>query len=64
MIALDPSLARPFEALQSAVQFDDALPGLLDIEGLPESTPADEYIAHMVRKQFVPCPHDDISSAR
>lgn len=53
MVALDPSLARPFEALKDAVESADALEGLLDIEGLPADTPAGEYISHMVRQTFL-----------
>lgn len=53
MVALDPSLAQPFEALTEAVQMEDALNGLLDIEGLPADTPAAEYISHMVRQTFL-----------
>lgn len=47
MVALDPSLSRPFEALKEAVQMGDAFAGLLNIEGLPKDTPSEEYIAHM-----------------
>lgn len=53
MVALDPSLAQPFEALTDAVQSKDALEGLLEIEGLPADTPAGEYISHMVRQTFL-----------
>ena len=53
MVALDPSLGRPFEALKDAVQSEEALRGLLEIEGLPVDTPAAEYIAHMVRQTFL-----------
>ncbi|CBJ26942.1 possible MAPK [Ectocarpus siliculosus] len=47
MVALDKSLERPFEALKDAVQSDDALKGLLEIEDLPADTSAADYIAHM-----------------
>ena len=53
MVALDPSLAKPFEALTDAVQSEDALQGLLDMEGLPAGTPPADYIAHMVRQTFL-----------
>ncbi|CAM9322479.1 unnamed protein product, partial [Ectocarpus sp. 8 AP-2014] len=53
MVALDKSLERPFEALKDAVQSDDALKGLLEIEDLPADTSAADYIAHMVRQTFL-----------
>ncbi|CAM9591806.1 unnamed protein product [Scytosiphon promiscuus] len=53
MVTLDQSLARPFEALKDAVQSKGALEGLLEIEGLPSETPAEDYIAHMVRQTFL-----------
>lgn len=53
MVTLDPSLARPFEALKDAVQSKEALDGLLEIEGLPSETPAEEYITHVVRQTFL-----------
>ncbi|CAM9625574.1 unnamed protein product, partial [Hapterophycus canaliculatus] len=31
----------------------EALDGLLEIEGLPTETPAEDYIAHMVRQTFL-----------
>lgn len=52
MISLDPTLAQPFEALKEAVQHRDAFTGLLEIEGMPSDTPAEEYIAHMVGKAY------------
>lgn len=52
MIALDPSLTKPFEALKEAVQFEDAFSGLLDIEDLPADTPTEDYIAHMVNNVY------------
>lgn len=53
MVALDKSLERPFEALKDAVQSDDALKGLLEIEDLPAETSAADYIAYMVRQTFL-----------
>lgn len=50
MVATDPSLARPFEALKDAVQDGQALSGLLDMEGLPKTMQAEEYITYMVRR--------------
>lgn len=52
MMAFDQSLAQPFEALKEAVQMQDAFEGLLEIEGLPTNTSTDDYITHMVRKQY------------
>lgn len=49
MVALDGSLARPFEALKDAVQSPEAFEGLLEIECLPARTSTDDYISHMVR---------------
>ncbi|CAM9110918.1 unnamed protein product [Ectocarpus fasciculatus] len=53
MVALDKSLERPFEALKDAVQSDDALKGLLEIEDLPAETSPADYIAYMVRQTFL-----------
>ncbi|CAN0532101.1 unnamed protein product, partial [Ectocarpus sp. 12 AP-2014] len=53
MVALDKSLERPFEALKDAVQSEDALKGLLEIEGLPADTSAADYITYMVRQTFL-----------
>lgn len=49
MIAIDPSLATPFKALKDAVEDGQALSGLLDMEGLPTTMKAEEYIKYMVR---------------
>lgn len=53
MVALDPSLAQPFDALQDAVKCEDAFVGLLEIEALPADTSAEDYIAYMVRQTFL-----------
>ncbi|CAN0234772.1 unnamed protein product, partial [Ectocarpus sp. 12 AP-2014] len=53
MVALDKSLERPFEALKDAVQSEDALKGLLEIEDLPADTSAADYITYMVRQTFL-----------
>lgn len=50
MVAIDPSLAIPFKALKDAVQDGQALSGLLDVEGLPNTMKAEEYITYMVRR--------------
>ena len=54
MVALDESLARPFEALKDAVQSPEAFEGLLEIECLPASTSTDDYISYMVRSTAEP----------